>query len=155
MSAERGTRPKQLVVAGIVVATLLAGALLTAIGRTDPVGQPTTQETAGIARPAAPPGSAGPTAEVSGVPVGFARDEQGAVAASIAYATVSGPRCVVQLLCECWLVSGGPGLGELAGGEVAVGAVGSVVVVVDAPVLDEHLGFEEAVEVPAVEQLVA
>ena len=62
---------------------------------------------------------------------------------------------MVQALCECWLVSGGPGLGELGGGEVAVGAVGSVVVVVDAPVLDEDLGFEEAVELPAVEELVA
>ena len=36
-----------------------------------------------------------------------------------------------------------------------MGAVGSVVVVVDAPVLDEHLGFEEVVELPAVEELVA
>lgn len=66
-----------------------------------------------------------------------------------------GPRWVVQLLCECWLVSGGPGLGELVGGEVAVGAVGSVHVVVDAPVLDEGLGFEEAGELPVVEELVA
>ena len=53
---------------------------------------------------------------------------------------------MVQALWECWLVSGGPGLGELGGGEVAVGAVGSVLVVVDAPVLDEHLGLEEVVE---------
>ena len=87
MSAERGTRHRQLVVAGVVAATLLAGGLLTAIGRTDPVGQPTAPETAGTARPAVPAGSVGPTAEMSGVPVGFARDEQGAVAASIAYAT--------------------------------------------------------------------
>lgn len=62
---------------------------------------------------------------------------------------------MVESLCECWLVSGVPGLGELGWGEVAVGAVGSVVVVVDAPVLDEDLGFEEAVEGPAVEELVA
>ncbi len=53
---------------------------------------------------------------------------------------------MVQALCECWLVSGGPGLGELAGRELAVGAVGSVQVVVDSPVLDEHLGFEQAGE---------
>ncbi len=32
-----------------------------------------------------------------------------------------GPRLVVQLLCEHWLVSVGPGLGELGWGEVAVG----------------------------------
>jgi len=62
---------------------------------------------------------------------------------------------VVQALCEYWLVLGGPGSGELAGGEVAVGAVGSVVVVVDAPVLDEDLGFEQVVELPAVEELLA
>jgi hypothetical protein len=36
-----------------------------------------------------------------------------------------------------------------------VGGVGSVEVVVDAPVLDEHSGFEQAVELPAVEELVA
>ncbi len=36
-----------------------------------------------------------------------------------------------------------------------MGAVGSMHVVVDSPVLDEHLGFEEAVELPAVEQLVS
>ena len=54
---------------------------------------------------------------------------------------------MVQLLCECWLVSGGPGLGELTGSEVAMGAVGPVGVVVDPPVLDEHLSFEEAVKV--------
>jgi hypothetical protein len=46
-------------------------------------------------------------------------------------------------------------VGELGGGELAVGAVGSVLVVVDAPVLDEYLGFAEAVEGPAVEELVA
>jgi hypothetical protein len=42
-----------------------------------------------------------------------------------------------------------------AGCEVAVGGVGPVPVVVDPPVLDDHSGFEQAVELPAVEQLVA
>jgi len=46
------------------------------------------------------------------------------------------------------LVVVGPGLGELGWSEVAVSAVGSVVVVVDAVVLDEDLGFEERVEDP-------
>ena len=36
-----------------------------------------------------------------------------------------------------------------------MGGVGTVLVVVDAPVSDEDLGFEEAVELPEVEQLVA
>jgi hypothetical protein len=40
-------------------------------------------------------------------------------------------------------------------GEVAVSGVGTVDVVVEAPVLDDHSGFEERVELPAVEQLVA
>ena len=62
---------------------------------------------------------------------------------------------MVQRLCECWLVSGDPFLGELVGCEVAVGAVRSVRVVVDAPVLDEDLGFEQVVELLAVEVLVA
>ncbi len=60
---------------------------------------------------------------------------------------------MVQLLCEYWLVSGGAGSGELVGGEVAVGAVGPVVVVVVVPVFDEDLGFQEAVELPAVCEL--
>ena len=36
-----------------------------------------------------------------------------------------------------------------------MGAVGSVLVVVDPPLLDEHLGLEQVVELPAVEELVA
>ncbi len=64
---------------------------------------------------------------------------------------------MVQGLCGLGLlvVGGDPGLGELVGGEVAVGGVGSVLVVVDAPVADEDLGFEERVELPEVEQLVS
>lgn len=38
---------------------------------------------------------------------------------------------MVQLLCDFWLVVGFPLLGELGGGEVAVGGVGPVDVVVD------------------------
>src|SRR5208283_5833260 len=61
---------------------------------------------------------------------------------------------MVQLLCGHWLVSVDPSVGELAGCEVSVGAVWSVHVVVDPPVLYEHLRLEQAVEAPAVEQLV-
>ena len=53
------------------------------------------------------------------------------------------------------LVGGGPVVGELGGGEPVVGGVWSVDVVVDAVVLGEDLGFEERVELPAVEELVA
>ena len=62
---------------------------------------------------------------------------------------------MVQWLCECWLVLGVPRLGELAGCELTVRAVRSAHVVVDSPVFDQDLGFEQAVELPAVEELVA
>jgi hypothetical protein len=58
-------------------------------------------------------------------------------------AWLSGPH-VVQLLCGHWLVSVDPILGELVGCEVAVGTVWSVHVAVDPPVLDEHLGLDQA-----------
>src|ERR1700735_3900708 len=61
---------------------------------------------------------------------------------------------MVQLLCGHWLVSVDPSLGELVRGEIAVGSVWSVHVVVDPPVLDEHLRLEQAVEAPAVEEFV-
>ena len=61
---------------------------------------------------------------------------------------------MVQGLCGLGWV-GGPRGGELAWGEVAVGGVGPLPVVVDAPVLDDHAGFEQAVELPAVEEFVA
>lgn len=49
---------------------------------------------------------------------------------------------------------GCPRGGELAWGEVAVGGVGPLPVVVDAPVLDEDSCFEQAVELPADEEIV-
>jgi hypothetical protein len=61
---------------------------------------------------------------------------------------------MVQLLCSLVLVDGGPLGAELARGKVAVGGLGSVLVVVGPPVVDDHSGFGEAVELPAVEKLV-
>jgi hypothetical protein len=87
MGTERGTRKRLAIITAVVVTMLTAGGLLTAVGRPDSASQATTPNTDRSARPAVPPGSAGPIAEVSGVPVGFARDEDGAVAAAIAYAT--------------------------------------------------------------------
>ncbi len=87
MGTERRTRKRLAIVTAIVVTMLAVGGLLTAVGRPDPASQTTTPHTDRSARPDVPPGSAGPIAEVSGVPVGFARDETGAVAAAIAYAT--------------------------------------------------------------------
>ncbi len=51
---------------------------------------------------------------------------------------------MVQSLCGLGLV-GGPRGGELGREEIAVGGVGSVHVIVEAPVLDDHSGFEQAV----------
>ena len=56
--------------------------------------------------------------------------------------------------CGLGLVDG-PGGGELSGAEITVCRVGSVDVVVDPPVLDDHSGLEQAVPLAAVEQLVA
>jgi hypothetical protein len=61
---------------------------------------------------------------------------------------------VVQLLCGLGLVDGGPLGGELGWCECAVGGVGPVPVVVDAPVLDDHAGLEQRAELRQVEQLV-
>ena len=62
---------------------------------------------------------------------------------------------MVQSLCDFLLVVGFALLGELGGCEVAVGGVGPVHVVVDSEVLDQDLGLEQRVELPAVEQLVS
>jgi len=48
-----------------------------------------------------------------------------------------------------------PFSGEISRAEIAVGGVGSVDVVADAPVLNDHPGFEKAVPLAAVEQFVA
>jgi len=51
-------------------------------------------------------------------------------------------------------VGGGPLGGELDCGEVAKGGVGPLPVAVTAPVLNEHAGFAEAVQLPSVEKFV-
>lgn len=53
------------------------------------------------------------------------------------------------------VVGGGPLIGAFGRGEQPERGVWPVGVVVDTPVLDEDLGFEQAVEVPAVEEFVA
>src|SRR5271168_4668668 len=65
-----------------------------------------------------------------------------------------GSRLLGQPLCELGLVSVGPCSGELVGAEPAVRTVWTVHVVVDSPVLDEHLGLEQGIEAVAVEELV-
>ena len=51
-------------------------------------------------------------------------------------ALMTGPEYLVQPLCGYWLVFDHVGTGEFCLREVSVAAVGSVVVVVDAPVLE-------------------
>jgi hypothetical protein len=57
--------------------------------------------------------------------------------------------------CGFGLVPEVSGVCELGRSQVSVGGVGSCGVVVNAPVLDDHAGLEERVELPEVEQLVA
>lgn len=78
------------VLAAVAVVALVAGALLVRLTRDTP--HPPGRDDTGPAaspRPPAPEGATGPTGEAAGVPVGFADDEPGAVAAAIAYATAS------------------------------------------------------------------
>ena len=62
---------------------------------------------------------------------------------------------MIHSLCERELLLAEPGLDELDRGEPAVRAVRPVDVVVDAPVLEKHLGLKQGVEALAVEELVA
>ncbi len=58
---------------------------------------------------------------------------------------------MIQSSCGLRLVRSGPSSGEFGWGEFAVGGVGSVGVVVAAPIFDDHAGFQQRVEVPQVE----
>lgn len=84
------SRRTALVAAGAVV-TLAAGAFLVRLTR-DSSSSPNRADTPPAAeapRPTPPAGASGPAGEAAGVPVGFAADEPGAVAAAVAYATAS------------------------------------------------------------------
>ena len=61
---------------------------------------------------------------------------------------------MVHALCDLGLVGDGPCRGELGWCHVVVGGVWSSGVV-DAPVVDQYVGFEEAVESPQVQRFVA
>jgi len=62
-----------------------------------------------------------------------------------------GTRLVVQSLGGSGLVGRGPLSSEFGRGEFTMGGVGSVGVVVAAPVFDDHAGFPQRVEAPRVE----
>lgn len=91
MATRPNTPPSRrtAIIATVIVAALVAGVFLVRIGTNAPPTENPTQAPASAPRPTVPSGEAGPSGEVAGVPVGFANDEPGAVAAAIAYATAS------------------------------------------------------------------
>jgi len=79
------------IVAAVVVVALVAGVFLVRLTRnssSDPEQSEDPPE-AEAARPTVAAGASGPAGEAAGVPVGFAADESGAVAAALSYATAS------------------------------------------------------------------
>lgn len=90
MAALPMIRPR-VVIGVLVVAVLLAlGALLVRAGQqSPPIPPPNSAVQVSDPRPAVPTGVAGPVTERAGVPVGYAHDEGGAVAAALAYVAAS------------------------------------------------------------------
>lgn len=89
----RQSRPpsrRTAILASLVLVALVAGLVLVRLSR-DPSSSDRSDPQASVGeQPGAPvEGSAGPVAEVDGVPVGFGEGQPGAVAAAIAYATAS------------------------------------------------------------------
>ncbi len=79
------------IVAAVAVVVLVAGVFLVRLTGDDPTSSdrhdaPPAEVSP---RPTVPAGATGPAGEAAGVPVGFAADEPGAVAAAVAYATAS------------------------------------------------------------------
>lgn len=80
-------RNRLLILAGVIVAVLLIGALITHTASNPPTSSAAPEaEAAAPARPVAP-GTPVPAGEAAGMPVGFAPGEHGAVVAAVAYAT--------------------------------------------------------------------
>lgn len=78
------------ILAAVVLVVLVAGVLFVRLNRgTSGGAEREEMPTAAEPRPTAPAGVAGPVGEAAGLPVVFARDERGAVAAAVAYATAS------------------------------------------------------------------
>lgn len=80
-----------VVVAAVATVVLVAGIVFTRFFGDDPIEPEEAPRpiAADPSRPPAPRTQSGPTLERSGVDVGFAADEDGAIAASISYATAS------------------------------------------------------------------
>jgi len=79
------------ILAAAVVVTLVAGVLLIRFGQDSNSGSDRNESRPEVTapRPSVVSGVAGPAGDAAGVPVGFSADEPGAVAAAVAYSTVS------------------------------------------------------------------
>ncbi len=82
-------RRRLAIAASITAAMFLAGWFLSIIGRPSPPNRSPSVETVTEVRPVVPVGVAGPVAEQAAVDVGFAADENGAIAAAVSYATAA------------------------------------------------------------------
>lgn len=87
MLAGDGSRRRVLVIGSVVVALIVIGALLSQLGGGGPPSAPGVDEEQPRPRPVVPSHETGPVSERAGMPVGFTPDEDGAVAAAIAYTT--------------------------------------------------------------------
>ena len=87
MPAGDRSRRRVLVGGSVVVALIVIGALLSQLGGGAPPTTPEVDEQQ--PRPVLPSRDTGPVSERAGMPVGFSQNEDGAVAAAIAYATAS------------------------------------------------------------------
>lgn len=89
--AGQSDRPSRRTAVMVVVAVvaLVAAVFLVRLTLATPNTAGRDAPSAGSRRPAVPAGASGPAGESSGVPVGFAADRRGAVAAAVAYSTAS------------------------------------------------------------------
>lgn len=89
MTAAHRPGGRLVAVGAVVVALIVAGALLTHLGGGAPTSEHRSPERRNVVGAAAPMRTPGPAAEQAGMPVGFTRRREGAVAAAVAYATAS------------------------------------------------------------------
>lgn len=92
-AAPQRPRRGRVLLGVVAIAALLAGITATRFLGADDSGAASADDDrtapSTVARPAQPVGAAGPTVERAGLDVGFSRDEAGAVAAAVTYATAS------------------------------------------------------------------
>jgi len=80
---------QRAVLASVIVALFLGGALLVHVGRGKPASERPPAEGSAHSRAVAAAGSQAPSTQRAGMPVGFSHDQHGAVVAAVVYATAS------------------------------------------------------------------